>query len=79
MADVQGIISSIKTCVSIGKQVLDALDNAKANPGAVNVLLERYENIGMDIETQLPHVDQASQVWVRAIKKLDAVLQVCSA
>jgi hypothetical protein len=79
MADVQGIISSIKTCVSIGKQVLDALDNAKANPGAVNVLFERYEKIGMDIETQLPHVDQASQVWVRAIKKLDAVLQDCSA
>jgi hypothetical protein len=70
MADNQGIISSIKTCVSIGKKVLDALDNAKANPGAVNALLERYEKIGMDIETKLPHVDQASKVWVSAMENL---------
>jgi hypothetical protein len=70
MTDVQGIISSIKTCVSIGKRVLDALDNAKANPGAVNVLLERYEKIGVDIETKLPHVDQASQVWVRVMENM---------
>jgi TPR repeat protein len=70
MADVPGIISSIKTCVCICKQVLAALENDEKNPGAVRLLVERYEKIGMDIETQLPHVDQASQVWVHAMEKL---------